>query len=110
MKVITIDIELFEHRNINGFALSSSYNLKLLLNLTGSYEMASPLVCLFVTFGESHSRMMIDWATGEANGDGVDERKDFRDFHNKVPSKGPQRGSGRILQIPVMPQSTTIQR
>ena len=33
--------------------------------------MASPLVCLFVTFGESHSRMMIDWATGDANGDGV---------------------------------------
>ena len=33
--------------------------------------MASPLVCLFVTFGESHSRMMIDWATGEANGGGV---------------------------------------
>ena len=33
--------------------------------------MASPLVCLFVTFGESHSRMMIDWATGEANGGDV---------------------------------------
>ena len=29
--------------------------------------MASPLVCLFVTFGESHSRMLIDWATGEQN-------------------------------------------
>ena len=29
----------------------------------GSYEMANPLVCLFVTFGESHSRMLIDWAT-----------------------------------------------
>ena len=36
----------------------------------GSYEMASPLVCLFVTFGESHSRMLIDWATGEQNGGG----------------------------------------
>ena len=34
--------------------------------------MASPLVCLFVTFGESHSRMLIDWATGEQNdGNGV---------------------------------------
>ena len=30
--------------------------------------MASPLVCLFVTFGESHSRMLIDWATGEQSG------------------------------------------
>ena len=29
----------------------------------GSYEMANPLVCLYVTFGESHSRMMIDWAS-----------------------------------------------
>ena len=37
----------------------------------GSYEMASPLVCLFVTFGESHSRMMIDWATGDTSGQGV---------------------------------------
>ena len=37
---------------------------------TGSYEMASPLVCLFVTFGESHSRMLIDWATDEQNVDG----------------------------------------
>ena len=33
--------------------------------------MASPLVCLFVTFGESHSRMMIDWATGDTSGEGV---------------------------------------
>ena len=33
--------------------------------------MASPLVCLFVTFGESHSRMMIDWATGGSNEGGV---------------------------------------
>jgi len=34
--------------------------------------MASPLVCLFVTFGESHSRMLIDWATGEQSvGNGV---------------------------------------
>ena len=33
--------------------------------------MASPLVCLFVTFGESHSRMLIDWATsGEPDGRG----------------------------------------
>jgi len=34
----------------------------------GSYEMASPLVCLYVTFGESHSRMMIDWSTTDARG------------------------------------------
>lgn len=29
----------------------------------GSYEMATPLVSLFVTFGETHSRMLIDWST-----------------------------------------------
>ena len=34
----------------------------------GSYEMASPLVCLYVTFGESHSRMMIDWASQDNRG------------------------------------------
>ena len=29
----------------------------------GSFEMATPLVSLFVTFGETHSRMLIDWST-----------------------------------------------
>ena len=34
----------------------------------GSYEMATPLVSLFVTFGETHSRMLIDWSTEEQAG------------------------------------------
>ena len=34
----------------------------------GSYEMATPLVSLFVTFGETHSRMLIDWSTEEEAG------------------------------------------
>ena len=34
----------------------------------GSFEMANPLVCLYVTFGESHSRMMIDWASVDPRG------------------------------------------
>ena len=34
----------------------------------GSYEMANPLVCLYVTFGECHSRMMIDWSTEDPRG------------------------------------------
>lgn len=29
----------------------------------GSFEMSTPLVSLFVTFGETHSRMLIDWST-----------------------------------------------
>ena len=34
----------------------------------GSYEMATPLVSLFVVFGETHSRMLIDWATSDETG------------------------------------------
>ena len=34
----------------------------------GSYEMATPLVSLFVTFGETHSRMLIDWSMEEEAG------------------------------------------
>ena len=34
----------------------------------GSYEMATPLVSLFVTFGETHSRMLIDWSTEDEAG------------------------------------------
>ena len=34
----------------------------------GSFEMATPLVSLFVTFGETHSRMLIDWATENQDG------------------------------------------
>jgi hypothetical protein len=37
----------------------------------GSYEMATPLVSLFVTFGETHSRMLIDWATESEAGRNV---------------------------------------
>ncbi|XP_040576094.1 importin-13 [Lepeophtheirus salmonis] len=29
----------------------------------GSFELANPLITLFVTFGESHSRLLIDWST-----------------------------------------------
>lgn len=29
----------------------------------GSYECALPVLTLFISFGESHSRLMIDWAT-----------------------------------------------
>ena len=34
----------------------------------GSYEMATPIVSLFVTFGETHSRMLIDWSTEDEAG------------------------------------------
>ena len=34
----------------------------------GSYEMATALVSLFVTFGETHSRMLIDWSTEDEVG------------------------------------------
>ena len=30
--------------------------------------MATPLVSLFVTFGETHSRMLIDWSTEDEAG------------------------------------------
>jgi hypothetical protein len=29
----------------------------------GSYECCQPILSLFTTFGESHSRLMIDWTT-----------------------------------------------
>jgi hypothetical protein len=29
----------------------------------GSYECCQPVLSLFTTFGESHSRLMIDWTT-----------------------------------------------
>ena len=29
----------------------------------GSYEMCLPVLSLFITFGESHSRLLIDWST-----------------------------------------------
>ena len=29
----------------------------------GSYDCALPVLSLFITFGESHSRLLIDWAT-----------------------------------------------
>ncbi len=34
----------------------------------GSYEMVTPLASLFVTFGETHSRMLIDWSTENETG------------------------------------------
>ena len=29
----------------------------------GSYDCALPILSLFITFGESHSRLLIDWST-----------------------------------------------
>ena len=29
----------------------------------GSYDMCLPVLSLFITFGESHSRLLIDWST-----------------------------------------------
>lgn len=34
----------------------------------GSYEMCVPVLSLFITFGESHSRLLIDWATTSGEG------------------------------------------
>lgn len=34
----------------------------------GSYEMCLPVLGLFITFGESHSRLLIDWATTSREG------------------------------------------
>ena len=34
----------------------------------GSYEMCLPVLSLFITFGESHSRLLIDWATSSSEG------------------------------------------
>ena len=34
----------------------------------GSYEMCLPVLSLFITFGESHSRLLIDWATSCGEG------------------------------------------
>jgi len=33
-----------------------------------SYECCLPLLSLFITFGESHSRLLIDWATSSSEG------------------------------------------
>ena len=37
----------------------------------GSYECALPVLSLFITFGESHSRLLIDWATSSQVGEEV---------------------------------------
>ena len=34
--------------------------------LQGSYEMCLPVLSLFITFGESHSRLLIDWSTSSS--------------------------------------------
>jgi len=34
----------------------------------GSYEMCLPVLSLFITFGESHSRLLIDWSTSSSEG------------------------------------------